>query len=838
MAQREGVKTTDTGPASPPRPAYLPVVLGTALMALGLVVMTGWLLHIRQMVEFRTGMVAMTFNTALCFTLAGAAIALPAGRRSPMPAFQNGSGIFLLTLGALVLVEHCFDRSLGIDWAFLHTWLQDGNVRPGRLAPNTAIGFMLVGACLVLMQRIASKKQEWLYQTLVFCVLAVGLTGLLGYIMAPDLLFGWARSARMAVPTAVGMIALAGALWGSWNWSRGARRTRYFGMDERIGFMSTAILCLATFTAGLTGFVFQQSVLENSLRDRLQFRLEGQRGAIQAALSQARAASARAAGDPQLLAAARALVAAPRQGAALARVAQDLETLVRTGFHSASLYAPDGTLLRHSGPAVTLDPDKALPLPDMAGEQASLAWHGQLLMHTSMPLLHRGRPFARLALAQDMAPVQAQLLDLRGIGKSGEVLMCASRRQQLVCLPSARKPAVYVLARRNMAGLPYPMSLAIDGEAGLAPAIDYWGNTVLAAYAPVAPKLGLVVKQDAAELFLVIRRQLTFLVPSLLLLLVLGAVLMRLQLKPLVARLIASETRAREKHLETDTVVASVGEGIVTLDQHGIVESFNAAACRIFGYRADEVIGRHFGMLIPPDAGQALEAGMKKYLATGEPTFIGNPNVELPGLRKGGLPITLELTVNDIKLDKRVLFVGVVRDISERKLVQEKLVQLAQYDVLTGLPNRALFMDRLAIATARAIRNDSALAVLFLDLDGFKGINDSLGHHAGDELLKAFGARLTAAVRKCDTVARLGGDEFTIILEELQDAGQDARAVADKIVAGMAQPFELTAGSVTLSTSIGVAIHDGAGASVDDLLRRSDDAMYRAKHCGKNRWST
>jgi diguanylate cyclase (GGDEF)-like protein len=179
----------------------------------------------------------------------------------------------------------------------------------------------------------------------------------------------------------------------------------------------------------------------------------------------------------------------------------------------------------------------------------------------------------------------------------------------------------------------------------------------------------------------------------------------------------------------------------------------------------------------------------------------------------------------------------VVRDITERKRVEAKLVQLAQYDALTGLPNRALFMDRLVGATLRANRAKSALAVLFLDLDGFKKINDTLGHHSGDQLLKKFGERLSASVRKTDTVARLAGDEFTIILEKLADPEADTRAVADKIVAAMHHPFELADGGVSVTTSIGIAIHAGAGANVDALLRLADDAMYRAKFSGKNRWS-
>ena len=551
LAQPKDGRTAAVTPSAAARRATLPTLLGLALMALGLLVIAGWLLQVRAMVEIKAGFVAMAFNTALCFALTGLAIAAPLLLPRHVRAVQSGVGLAVFAICALVLVEHVTDRNLHVDWAWLHLWLHDGNVRPGRLAPNTAIGFMLAGVSLMLLQRIHNRGRERLFQVLVFCVLAVGLTGLIGYVLAPDQLFGWARSARMAVHTACAMSVVAVALWTSWQYANQGNATRFFALDEKIGFVSAAILCVVALAAGLTGFVFQQAELESSLRDKLQFRLEGQMSLIQAALAQTRAVAERARDDAHLLDAAWLLARRPDDAAALARLAPELSRLVQGGLVSAALLGLDGRpLLQLGAAAERAPPSVSLALPSRPGEQVGLAWNGAVLLHTSQPLQRQGVPFARLELKQRLPFVQSQLFDLRGLGQSGEIVLCEARGNQLVCLPSGRLRRGYQLGRSNSVGQPLPMSRAVDGGAGLIAAVDYKGHNVMAAFAPLAPNIGMVVKQDTTELYAVIRTQLTYLTPALLLLLVLGTALMRSQIKPLVARLIASETHARAQQLE------------------------------------------------------------------------------------------------------------------------------------------------------------------------------------------------------------------------------------------------------------------------------------------------
>jgi diguanylate cyclase (GGDEF)-like protein/PAS domain S-box-containing protein len=178
--------------------------------------------------------------------------------------------------------------------------------------------------------------------------------------------------------------------------------------------------------------------------------------------------------------------------------------------------------------------------------------------------------------------------------------------------------------------------------------------------------------------------------------------------------------------------------------------------------------------------------------------------------------------------------VGTVHDITERKALEEQLQYQALHDALTGLPNRALFMDRLEHGLARARRREGGLAVLFMDLDNFKVINDSLGHEAGDQLLVAVSERVQALLRPEDTVARLGGDEFVILLEDLADADEAIR-VAERIAEALRTPFALEGRQMFVTASVGIALWDDARKPPGDLLRNADLAMYWAKHAGKAR---
>lgn len=285
--------------------------------------------------------------------------------------------------------------------------------------------------------------------------------------------------------------------------------------------------------------------------------------------------------------------------------------------------------------------------------------------------------------------------------------------------------------------------------------------------------------------------------------------------------------------VKSHKIVEMAAEGIVSIDTKGSIQSFNRAAQRIFGYGEEEIIGKNVSLLMPAPHRDRHDEYISRYLQTGQAYAIGRTR-ELQGLRKNGTTFPMELAVSEVKLGDTHLFTGMLRDISEQKLAQQRIVQLAHYDMLTHLPNRSLFYDRLGQAILMAKRNQRGIALLYMDLDGFKKVNDTLGHHVGDLLLVKAAERLRLCVRESDTLARLGGDEFTLILNDINER-KDVAMVSKKIIESIAVPFDLEGHAVRIGVSIGIAIYpDDAGVVEGELLIVADKAMYAAKAAGKN----
>jgi diguanylate cyclase (GGDEF)-like protein len=214
-----------------------------------------------------------------------------------------------------------------------------------------------------------------------------------------------------------------------------------------------------------------------------------------------------------------------------------------------------------------------------------------------------------------------------------------------------------------------------------------------------------------------------------------------------------------------------------------------------------------------------------------------NQRVEIEVMRRDGVGVQVEVSVAHVPRRAGHLFIAFMHDISARRTLHDSLERMAMKDMLTDLPNRRALMHKLPEALARAGRTGKPLAVFFLDLDGFKGINDQHGHDAGDELLRILAQRIVSTVRRTDTVARLAGDEFVVLLDMLTER-DDALEVARKLLVVLAEPFALQAATVQLSGSIGIAMHEpGSSEQADTLLCRADAAMYEAKKGGKSRFA-
>ena len=299
-----------------------------------------------------------------------------------------------------------------------------------------------------------------------------------------------------------------------------------------------------------------------------------------------------------------------------------------------------------------------------------------------------------------------------------------------------------------------------------------------------------------------------------------------------------TEKALRNSENKLRAVVDHAQDGIVSIDDQGKLVEFNHAAERMFGYKREEVLGKLLvETLIPPNMREAHIRGHHKYLQTGS-TDILNRRLEIQALRADGTEFPVELTITSLKEQGLPLLTGFFRDLTERRKVESEIRNLAFFDALTGLPNRRLLMDRLNQAIAASVRHEKHGAVLFIDLDDFKALNDSRGHDVGDLLLVEVSKRLRQCVRNEDTVARLGGDEFVIVLEDmslnLEQALAQTKLVAQKVLETVNQPYQLGEIEHHNSSSIGIVLFNGNFVSIDELLKRSDTAMYEAKAAGRN----
>ncbi|MFC7289544.1 diguanylate cyclase domain-containing protein [Herminiimonas glaciei] len=298
---------------------------------------------------------------------------------------------------------------------------------------------------------------------------------------------------------------------------------------------------------------------------------------------------------------------------------------------------------------------------------------------------------------------------------------------------------------------------------------------------------------------------------------------------------LAIQERLQESEAELRATLQNANDAFISMDQDGIIVDWNEQAEHLLGWTHNEAVGQPLAeLIVPPAMREGYAKDLQHFLATGESNII-NRRVELSALRRDGKEFPIELAVACVPRRNGYLFIAFLHDITERKLLQASLMGMALKDPLTDLPNRRALIQRLPESIARGARLGKPLAVLFLDLDGFKGVNDGYGHEAGDELLRTIAQRLLGAVRTTDTVARLAGDEFVIVLEML-NGDSDAMDVADKILHTLQQPFTLTAATVTISASIGIAMHwPDDHTTPEQLITLADGAMYAAKKKGKNR---
>jgi diguanylate cyclase (GGDEF)-like protein/PAS domain S-box-containing protein len=299
-----------------------------------------------------------------------------------------------------------------------------------------------------------------------------------------------------------------------------------------------------------------------------------------------------------------------------------------------------------------------------------------------------------------------------------------------------------------------------------------------------------------------------------------------------VAEDVTEEQRLREearvhaaRHRDQASLLDKARDAIVVRDMQGRVQFWNKGAERLYGWRAEDVLGEQIAALLYRDSA-LLAAATAATLADGE--WSG----EMVQVRRSGAPLTVEChwTLVRDEGNQPVSILAINTDITQRKATDEKIRNLALYDVLTGLPNRTLFAERLALALARAERHRHGLVILFMDLNRFKEINDTQGHGVGDQVLINVAQRFQSTLREQETLARLAGDEFVVVAETSDPA--TGALIAERLQRALADPISTRGHTFSVGLSIGIASYPADGQTLDDLLKRADIAMYRAKAGG------
>lgn len=292
-----------------------------------------------------------------------------------------------------------------------------------------------------------------------------------------------------------------------------------------------------------------------------------------------------------------------------------------------------------------------------------------------------------------------------------------------------------------------------------------------------------------------------------------------------------AEDVLRESEERYRTIIENIEDGYYELDAESRFKFFNEPCRKIFGYNSGELMGMNCRDCTNKESWENVEKAFDRVVGT----LRSDRVLDWVIVRRDGLTRHIEASLAPIRdaNGKAAGIRGIMRDVTKRKKAEETISFMAYHDALTGLPNRVLFEDRLSLVLVQARRSRQKFALAMLDLDKFKDVNDTLGHHVGDRLLRSVGNHLRSSLRKGDTVARMGGDEFMLLFPDVKQV-ENCFALAQKIVESLRHPFYLGSHKLCVTASVGVAVYPDDGMDFVTLKKRADASMYKAKECGRD----
>ena len=655
---------------------------GAATLTLGLVVLSGWALHIPLLIRLRPEWVPMVINTAACFVLGGSALLAESLPRRYAKAIQITLGALIAIIATVVFCQILTGIAAPWDWAEIHRPLQQEYRYPGQMAPNTALGFMLFGWGLVLRNTLTEKHAVWL-RVFTFSVLAMGLTGLFGYFLKLEILYNWITTVRMALHTGMGMTLLGVGLWhlwrgASWNEDHGDK-----GEVLRIHRVSTGLLMLTATVTGVAGIALIQERIETVMADNLSRMVQDRRMFYEQILAHRSERAAVMAENPSLGRLLRELDAHPTQAKQneLATLAKRLQI---HGFSALVFEGSGGGRWVELGPLVA-QPDIQVALH--GPYRADLIWKQGYFLRSRIPVRDASGLAGYVTAEQPLYTITRMSSEIASWGRTGDMAVCTRREQSLHCFPIRVKRQAFIVPA-TYKGQPLPMTLALQQKAGVIKTLDFRGERVLAAYGPIGDSgLAMVIKMDLAEIYAPIRERFQIALPLLALLVIFSAWFMRAQLRPLLHTLVSSRREAREN--EARFVAAAEGslDAFFILesvrDHRGAIRDFrfvflNAPARLMLEVSEKDMVGKNISDVLPQYSSNGC---YEKYLAVLQ---SGTPLTEETSVaREDGLQWRRQQIV---KLGDGVAVT--LQDITERKRVehlQHEFISTVSHELRTPL---------------------------------------------------------------------------------------------------------------------------------------------------------
>lgn len=613
--------------------------------------------------------------------------------------------------------------------------------------------------------------------------------------------------------------------------------------SHRIILIGGLILVALTLASGIAVYVVMQRQAESILVKSLETSLQSERRLFESEINAGVTNSLTVSTRPFVIHNLHLLKTQPDNAAGKLALQRIADSFLPTGFAGVAFHDVRDTLIVQAG-RLSEAPALNVPLDSQGG--ARLLWDGQLVLQVIRAVVDEAGTRIGTARTEAALPhLIRAIFDAGTLGKTAELAVCAPLEQDMRCFPLTLTQSGLPRIARSIEGRPLPMSHALDGETGTVFTQDYRRQNVVAAHTPMGTLgLGMVLKIDQDELFGPVKQQLKIIVPLLGGLVLAGMLLLYWLVAPLVRKLVISEQetaavngRLRDVEERWRFALDSTGAGVWDLDIQTDRILLSSRCKTMLGFSEDEIGSRieDWQQRIHPDDLPGLKAARQPLFEGSVDTFTNEHRKPCKDGSWKWIQVRGMIAARDA-VGKPLRLIGTYLDISARKDAEETIQRQANFDPLTQLPNRRLFLDRLAQEIAKSRRANLPLALLLIDLDEFKEVNDTLGHDVGDILLQEAGRRIRHCVRDADTVARLGGDEFTVLLTELPDHTMHVEDIAQKIIDRLAEPFQLGDEVVYVSASLGITLYPADAADIDTLMKHADQAMYAAKKQGRNRF--